>query len=171
MSRTKGKVQTSNNFELGLRKPLDARQLVGYISDLTKTETWSKFKNDDGTYFDSSFNGMLVVCAEDSCIYVLKDKSNITSLKDGWVKIAPIDSIPASSTSAVLVASRFELPNIGAESVLYVITSTKEFMYWSTADLKYCRISSDWQDIEIINGGEAEFIKTKYNYDYKPENV
>lgn len=170
MARVKGSFQTDSNYELGMRRPLDSRQLVTKINDLTDIATWEKYDNGDGTYYNNAFNGMMVACAQDSCIYVLKDRSQITSLDNGWVKIGPIDSIPSSNNSAQVKTSRFELPNVGVENVLYVITSTKEFMNWSSTELKYVRIASDWQDIELINGGEAEFIKTRYSYDYIPES-
>ena len=87
MSRTKGTFQTANNYQLGKRKPLDARQLVGSVLDLTNEATWTKCKNDDGSTFNNAYDGMIVAVVENASVYVLKDRTKITSLEDGWVKL------------------------------------------------------------------------------------
>lgn len=103
MARSKGIIQTANNFELGRRKPLDARQLVNNISDLTNVSTWEKYKNDDGTYYNNAFNGMIVACAEDGCLYVLVDKEKLTSPDEGWNKFEPSAELDVDNINITII--------------------------------------------------------------------
>ena len=66
---------TPNNYELGKRRPLDARQLVNSVDDLTLESTWTKCKNNDGSLFNNAYNGMIVAVAEDASLYVLKEEN------------------------------------------------------------------------------------------------
>lgn len=168
MARVKGSFQISSNYELGIGRPIDARQLVTKIADLTSEATWTKFSNTDGTSYNNAYKGMIVACAEDAGIYVLKDKTQLTSLENGWVKVGDNSGATGEATSVIFVASTADLPNVGTEGVLYIV-GYKTSMYWDAANLKYCRISSDWQDIEIIRGGYAHFDKTRQSGDYIPK--
>ena len=53
-------------------------------------------------------------------------------------------------------ASRFEFPNTGTEAVLYIDTADNKTYRWSAGELKYYCVGSDYNEIEIINGGKAE---------------
>ena len=103
MSRIAGSFQIDSNYELGIRRPLDARQLVTKIADLTNPATWEKYNNGDGTYYNNAFNGMIVGCAEDGCIYVLKDRSKLTSLEDGWKKIDATTSADVDNINITII--------------------------------------------------------------------
>lgn len=173
MSRTKGSIQTASNYELGKRKPLDARQLVGSVSDLTNTATWEKYKNNDGSYYNNAFNGMIVAVAEDASLYILKDKDQITSLENGWVKLtdcsaiadlqAQIDEIKNSSDipdakADVEVGSYLDLPATGMSGVTYYVRDTKTLYRWNSATSSYDNYSTgsaDFSNIQMIYGGDA----------------
>ncbi len=53
-------------------------------------------------------------------------------------------------------ASKYEFPNQGNEAVIYIdITENKSYR-WSKAELKYYCVGSDYDDVKIINGGNAQ---------------
>ena len=60
MSRTKGLIPFSGNFEPQVASPLDARSIVGTKADLTDAAIW--VANNGGTY---TYNGMLVTVMND----------------------------------------------------------------------------------------------------------
>ena len=49
----------------------------------------------------------------------------------------------------------FEFPNIGKEHCLYVDTTANKTYRWNNDDLKYYCVGSDYEAIEIVNGGGA----------------
>lgn len=53
-------------------------------------------------------------------------------------------------------ATRFDFPNSGSESVLYIDESTNKVYRWSDKDLRYYVVGSDYTEIEIIYGGNAD---------------
>lgn len=163
MARKKGDFQSGGNYEVGVRKPFDARQLVGSISDLTSESTWLKYMNDDGSFFNNAYNGMIVAVAEDASVYVLKDRTKLTDLTEGWVKLGS-----RADTATYFANSTSELPNIGQTETLYIILDKNILMYWDFELLKYIRIGTDWRDVEIIEGGNAEFKKEYVINDYTP---
>lgn len=55
----------------------------------------------------------------------------------------------------VQAATIFEFPNIGKEHCLYVDTAANKTYRWSKEDLKYYCVGSDYEAIEIVNGGGA----------------
>ena len=103
MARIKGSFPVDYNFEVGLRRPFDSRQLVTKISDLTNIATWEKYDNGDGTYYNNAFNGMIVACAEDACIYVLKDRNKLTSLDEGWKKLDSGTSLDVDNINITII--------------------------------------------------------------------
>ena len=170
MARIPGSFEIGSNYEVGIAKPFDARQLVGKVADLTNEATWKQLLSGAS----NAFKGMMVACAEDACIYVLKDKSNITNLELGWAKIGPADNNTNDASFAIFANSEAELPNIGEENILYIVEASRNSEHnkcyrWKSDELKYIRLSSDWQDIEVINGGYANFIKERFTSDYIPE--
>lgn len=48
-----------------------------------------------------------------------------------------------------------EFPNIGDESKLYISTSTNSLYRWDVTSIKYYCIGSDYNNIEVINGGSS----------------
>lgn len=58
-------------------------------------------------------------------------------------------------TDVVYVDNFLEFPLIGKESNLYVTRNDNKLYRWDDANLKYFIIGSDYNDIKIINGGDA----------------
>ena len=86
MSRSKGTLGISANFEPQIAASFDARANVPTKADLTIASNWTA--NDGGSY---PYNGMTVTVAEDSTssnngIYILLDKDNITDI-NSWQQI------------------------------------------------------------------------------------
>ena len=48
-----------------------------------------------------------------------------------------------------------EFPNIGDESKLYISTSTNSLYRWDDTSIKYYCMGSDYNNIEVINGGSS----------------
>lgn len=62
------------------------------------------------------------------------------------------------STGAAAVfqaATRYEFPNIGNPYTLYIATEENKSYRWDDTDLKYYCVGSDYNEIEIIYGGDA----------------
>lgn len=51
--------------------------------------------------------------------------------------------------------TKYAFPNIGSASKIYVATAENKTYRWNDDDLKYYCIGSDYNDINIINGGGA----------------
>lgn len=51
--------------------------------------------------------------------------------------------------------SIYEFPNIGDPGVLYIDTGTNKMYRWDNDNLKYFCVGADWQEIRVINGGNA----------------
>lgn len=78
MARDKGTANVGFKFEPRTASPLDARQVVDYVSDLTDIETW---KSDNGNYY--YYEGMNVYVKENKKKYTLTsdNPANINNWK------------------------------------------------------------------------------------------
>jgi hypothetical protein len=108
MTREKGTASFSANFEAQKAAPIDARMLVGQLSDLTNPTVWQA--NDGGTYV---YPGMIVSVFDDSDfnngLYFLKelpftDIDNWKKLGEGLEEIAgdPIQVIYAQEDDVLI---------------------------------------------------------------------
>lgn len=52
-----------------------------------------------------------------------------------------------------------DLPIIGSDKTLYLIKQEKELYYWDTLGYCFKRIGFDYEDIDLIDGGNATSIK------------
>jgi hypothetical protein len=52
-------------------------------------------------------------------------------------------------------ASKYEFPNSGNEGVLYTDIVENKTYRWDSGQLKYYCVGSNYEDIKIINGGNA----------------
>lgn len=52
--------------------------------------------------------------------------------------------------------TRYQLPNVGREDAIYIIKSENKTLRWDTATNKYYVVGSDYDDINIINGGRID---------------
>lgn len=140
MARTKGSVAFPFNFEIGAQSPMDARLVVASKADLIAASTYSA-KN--------YYKGMQVVVADTQEVYILKDVSKITSSDySGWTrvdgkgsKVAVIDNLTSSSTTAALSAAQGKALNdrISGLGNVYRVKGTKrtiEEVYDISADAK-----------------------------------
>lgn len=50
-----------------------------------------------------------------------------------------------------------EFPNIGRENIIYIDETTDEIYRWDDEDVKYYKVGSNIENIEIISGGNASF--------------
>lgn len=77
--------------------------------------------------------------------------------------VSPLSVDPTTSTTNgniyefkhVELQNKYELPNIGKEKTLYIILSESSLYIWSSLELSYHKVGSDWNDIETIDGGNA----------------
>ena len=60
-----------------------------------------------------------------------------------------------SGTVIIRKSSYLEFPNIGNSSNLYIDTTKQVIYRWDSIDLKYYKDSQDYNDISLINGGNA----------------
>lgn len=103
MARLRGTFNLDANYDLVVKRPLDARMLVPTYADLTTKDTW--YATDDfGNPTTSlvAFNGMLVAVAdkldvEHSGLYMLFDitakKTPNVELEENWIKIGETSDI------------------------------------------------------------------------------
>lgn len=52
-------------------------------------------------------------------------------------------------------SSYLEFPNIGNSNNIYIDTTKQVIYRWDNTDLKYYKDTQDFEDITIINGGNA----------------
>ena len=100
MARVKGMIARSTNYEVTIKKPLDARSLVKTYEDLLSESNWL-----NGSGNSIAYNGMLVAVANTSDIsknglYFLFDINCTTGLKSpdvtseaNWLKIGETSDI------------------------------------------------------------------------------
>jgi hypothetical protein len=60
-------------------------------------------------------------------------------------------------TGAVIIrkGSYLEFPTIGNSDNLYIDTTSRVIYRWDSVDLKYYKDTQDFNDISLINGGNA----------------
>lgn len=166
MSRYRGVFNQSSNYEPLIAAPLDARMVVEFKSDLTNPTTWTIASSTP--YL---FNGLLVCVTNDldaslNGLYILIDADNYTS-DDSWRKVADIRDIDALNEridqitgggggGAVQVEALANLPNVGSENTVYFVKNENATYRWDEAGLKYYCTGRDYQEIKVINGGNAE---------------
>ena len=92
MSRNRGTLFTSSNFEPIVKAPLDARQKVQYYSDLTDPAAWEDFNGNVWLY-----KGCLVLVTDDpsSGLWWLNDPDNYT-LASSWVQVIAAPQVDVS---------------------------------------------------------------------------
>lgn len=166
MSRYRGVFNQSSNYEPLIAAPLDARMVVEFKSDLTNPTTWTIASSTP--YL---FSGLLVCVTNDldaslNGLYILIDADNYTS-DDSWRKVADIRDIDALNEridkitgggggGAVQVEALANLPNVGSENTVYFVKNENATYRWDDAGLKYYCTGRDYQEIKVINGGNAE---------------
>ena len=167
MSRQRGIFNQSSNYEPLISAPLDARTVVTTRASLVTSATWLQA----GNTTPYLYNGLLVAVTRDTPdsnngLYMLIDAANYNVLSS-WRKIADIrdidalnekiDSIvPGGGGGAVQVEALANLPNVGSENTVYFVKDENATYRWDEAGLKYYCTGRDYQEIKVINGGNAE---------------
>lgn len=167
MSRQRGIFNQSSNYEPLISAPLDARTVVTTRASLVTSATWLQA----GNTTPYLYNGLLVAVTKDTPdsnngLYMLIDAANYNVLSS-WRKIADIrdidalnekiDSIvPGGGGGAVQVEALANLPNVGSENTVYFVKDENATYRWDDAGLKYYCTGRDYNEIKVINGGNAE---------------
>lgn len=161
----RGFFNLSGNYEPLIAAPLDARTVVEFKSDLTNSTTWTV---SGGVWV---YSGLMVAVVADSDsnngIYYLVDASAYTS-EASWLKIADQRAIDAlneridqisgggSGGGAVQVETRFNLPSVGSSGTVYFVKDENATYRWDDTSLLYYCVGRDYEEIKVINGGNAE---------------
>ena len=166
MSRARGIFNLSGNYDPLISAPLDARMVVGLKADLINPATWQR----GSTKTPYVFNGLLTVVTKETDknlngLYLLLDATNYT-VESSWYKIADIRDVeslnekidnvqPSGGGGSVTVDTRNKLPNLGNSGTTYFVKDENATYRWDDTDLKYYCVGRDYQEIKVINGGNA----------------
>jgi len=89
----------------------------------------------------------------------IKDQENrfIVSLKGHLLKhVKEINRIEKELKGEVVRKETvYEFPNIGLEGRVYIDTTHNKIYRWDDIDKKYYCVGSDYNDIKVIDGGDA----------------
>lgn len=179
MARILGDSNRSTSYEVKTRKPLDARSLVQYYSDLTTTSNWY---TTDGAPI--AYNGMIVAVWMDpnpdlNGVYFLHD-SKVTGLKavpdtaiaENWHRLGGISSLPGlaeqvaglkgdldqvkadvkdlQDSATVVKDTKEEFPEAGLPGKIYVATNeAMTYVWYNNAYMPVGDGDSDDDTIEI----------------------
>lgn len=101
MAIIKGAINFGSNFNIGAKGPIDAREKVQFIADLTTA--WTE---DIPAYKD-----MVVACAEDDCLYILT--ADDATRSENWKKIGDDVKIALSAENYTAATKLATADNIG----------------------------------------------------------
>ena len=65
------------------------------------------------------------------------------------------DNIPDSAKNVETYNTFASFPSVGRQNVLYISKQENKSYRWDDDNVKYYVVGSDYEDIEIINGGGA----------------
>lgn len=63
--------------------------------------------------------------------------------------------------------SKYEFPNVGDSHILYVDQSENKVYRWDNSALKYFCVGADYNDVDIIYGGDAEGLHKEHKHHQK----
>lgn len=182
--RTPGMMVRTSNYEMTIRKPLDARSLVSAYASLTMNENWL---NEAGK--SVAYNGMLVAVADTNDttkngLYFLFDPACTSALKSpdvtnesNWIKIGETSDISALLERVTTIESELEsikdrldtlenesdvetygyrsgFPTTGEINKLYVAVDEGKTYIWFNDE--YMSVGEDSEQPEVIFGGTAD---------------
>ena len=81
-------------------------------------------------------------------VYLLTTNHTLWYFNTEWIQIS-------NKALIVQVTSYASLPAVGSESCLYVVKNKNKTYRWDDTDNKYYCVGSDYNDIDIIDGGTA----------------
>ena len=89
----------------------------------------------------------------------IKDQENrfLVSLKGHLLKhVKEINKLEKEHSEDVFRAdSIYNFPNLGKEGIFYIDTTNNKIYRWDETDNKYYCVGSDYNDIKVIDGGNA----------------
>lgn len=59
------------------------------------------------------------------------------------------------NNNVVSYSSLAAFPTVGSENTIYIDQSQNDIYRWDDENIKYYRIGTDYENIEIINGGNS----------------
>lgn len=74
-----------------------------------------------------------------------------------------VDFITDYNKAVEQYPSRFEFPNVGREDVTYIDQEANKTYRWDNKARKYYCVGSDYNDIEVIDGGSAKGLNKVNN--------
>lgn len=81
-------------------------------------------------------------------IYLLTTSHSLWYFNNEWIQVS-------NKALIVHVAAYSQLPAVGSESCLYVVKNLNKTYRWDDADNRYYCVGSDYNDINVIDGGTA----------------
>ena len=96
----------AGNWEIQVQAPLDDRQVVEQVSDLTTSSTWL---SSDGNYYH--YKEMLVVCEENNTVYIyIGETGNSSDVEkvENWMPVGS-SSLISYKTDDVVLPSYYRL--------------------------------------------------------------
>ena len=94
-------------------------------------------------------------CMADNNLKKYLDLVGASYLKDKIIECLKEYTDAKTSELILRYQSIHEFPIIGDESKLYISTSTNSLYRWDDTSIKYYCIGSDYNNIEVINGGSS----------------
>jgi hypothetical protein len=184
--RVRGEFTLDSNYDLSIRKPLDARSLVPTYESLMIKDNWMV----DGKI--AAYNGMIVAVADTNDaskngIYFLFDQKCTSKLKSpdvedpaNWIKVgetsdisdfvnrvttieSELDSIKSrlnvleNSSDIVTYGYRKIFPETGEEGKLYIAADEQKSYVWIDG-VGYLCVGEENDEYTEINGGSADTI-------------
>lgn len=132
MSRIKGLVNCSVNFEVNKTAPLDSRTVISTVAELTQTATWEV----DGKVW--LYDGLVVSVTENNSLYMLKGFANdplAYTLAENWVrldassveKLGVVAGLDSTDDTQALAASQGKVLDDKIEAVKNSISSVYNY--------------------------------------------
>ena len=162
MARNKGTFKFGANFEVQAAEAFDPRVVVETRADLINKETWPY--DGDTIYV---YNGMIVGVANDKTVWMLVDKTQITSSGyEGWkqidassaITIGIVDNVTTDDPSQALSARQGKVLNDKITDITGKLTAI--FTYKGT--------KATWTELEAVESPQAGDV---WNLEEAHENV
>lgn len=135
-------MSNGKEFDAGEAKGTDGREVELWKNPDTQVIEW-RYRGDTAGWIP------LVSVAD------LKGDTPYIGENGHWY-IGGVDTgVSAGGTSILEYHSRSQFPAIGKEGYLYISKGANLMYRWDTRELDYFVVGSDWNDINVIHGGNA----------------
>lgn len=117
----------------------------------------------EGCWYITTDTHELYVCFDGKLSHITADASfDPTEIKNDITKIkADIEELNTKVDQAhgsVTVKSHGNLPTVGAPDIVYLVEDENACYRWDNDNLKYFAVGRDYNEIEVINGGNADDV-------------